>query len=86
MSAAQKSKRKKARVERQRKYKWIFVNGKQVRIKQPDTTEGMDPEDYIRLNADEIWLTQNERYDILFEREMQGKESAGNFSVDEPED
>ncbi len=65
LSAAQKRARKKAKEERQRKYMWIFMNGKQVRIKRPLTIEGMDPDDFIRQNADPIWLHQNEMWEYI---------------------
>jgi hypothetical protein len=54
LTAAQKRARKKAKQERQKKYMWVFMNGKQVRINRPPTTEGMDPDAFIRRNADPI--------------------------------
>lgn len=68
LTAAQKRRKREAKAERQKKYKWIFINGKQVRIKRPETFDGMDEEEFIRRNACDIWLTQNGRYDILDER------------------
>ncbi len=65
LTAAQKRARKKAKEERQRKYMWVFMNGKQVRIKRPPTIEGMDPDDFIRQNADPIWLHQNEMREYI---------------------
>ena len=44
--------RREAKAERQRKYMWVFMNGKQVRIKRPPTIEGIDADEYIRQNAD----------------------------------
>ncbi len=60
LSAAQKRARKAAKVERQKKYQWVFMNGKQVRVKRPSTIDGMDVDEFIRRNADPIWLHQNE--------------------------
>ena len=68
MTALQKRKRKEAKAERQKKYQWVFMNGKQVRIRRPEKIDGLDPEEYIRRNADDIWLTQNGYYEILHER------------------
>lgn len=65
LTAAQKRARKKAKQERQRKYMWIFMNGKQVRINRPPTIDGMDPDDFIRQNADPIWLYQNEMWEYI---------------------
>jgi len=65
LTAAQKRAKKKAKAERKEKYMWVFMNGKQVRVKRPPTIEGMDPDEYIRQNADPIWLHQNEMWECL---------------------
>lgn len=41
------------------------MNGKQVRIKRPETIDGLDPDEFIRRNADPIWLHQNEMWEYL---------------------
>ena len=65
LTAAQKRARKKAKVERQKKYMWVFRNGKQVRIKRPPTIDGMDIDEFIQENADPIWLHQNKMWDYI---------------------
>ena len=65
LTAVQKRARKKAKAERQKKYMWIFMNGKQVRVKRPPTIEGMDVDEYIQQNADPIWLHQNEMWEYI---------------------
>jgi hypothetical protein len=65
LTAAQKKARKKAKAERQQKYMWVFMNGKQVRVKRPETVEGMDVDEFIRRNADPIWLHQNEMWEYM---------------------
>ncbi len=65
LTTAQKRARKKAKAERQRKYMWVFMNGKQVRVKRPLTIEGMDADEYIQKNADPIWLHQNEMWEYI---------------------
>ncbi len=65
LTAAQKRARKKAKQARQKKYMWVFMNGKQVRIKRPPTIDGMIPDDFIRKNADPIWLHQNEMWENI---------------------
>jgi hypothetical protein len=65
LTAAQKRARKKAKAERQKKYMWVFMNGKQVRIKRSPTLEGMDVDEYIQHNADPIWLHQNEMWEYI---------------------
>jgi 16S rRNA U516 pseudouridylate synthase RsuA-like enzyme len=61
LTAAQK----KAKAERQKKYMWVFMNGKQVRVKRPETIEGMDVDEFIRRNSDPIWLHQNEMWEYM---------------------
>ena len=65
LTTAQKRARKKAKAERQRKYMWVFMNGKQVRVRRPPTIEGMDADEYLQKNADPIWLHQNEMWEYI---------------------
>ena len=50
---------------RQREYMTIFINGKQKRVKREPTIDGMSVDDFIRENADPIWLMQNKMYEDL---------------------
>ena len=54
LTAALKRAKKEAKAERKKKYMWIFMNGKQVRINRPPTTDGMDVDEFILQNADPI--------------------------------
>ena len=65
LTNAQKRARKKAKAERQKKYKWVFMNGKQVRVKRLLMIDGMDADEIIRQNADPIWLHQNEMWEYI---------------------
>ena len=65
LSAADKRARKVAKAERQKKYQWVFMNGKQVRIKRPPTIDGMGVDEFIRNNADPIWLHQNVMWEYI---------------------
>lgn len=65
LSAAQKRARKATKAERQKKYQWVFMNGKQVRVKRPPTIDGMAVDEFIRRNADPIWLHQNEMWEYI---------------------
>ncbi len=65
LTAAQKRARKEAKAERQKKFMWVFMNGKQVRVKRPPTIDGMDVDKYIRQNADPTWLHQNEMWEYI---------------------
>ena len=61
----QTSQEKAAKKRRRREYMTIFVNGKQKRVKRPATIDGMDVDEFIRANADAIWLHQNELWEYL---------------------
>ncbi|MGR3317658.1 MAG: hypothetical protein ACUZ8O_04190 [Candidatus Anammoxibacter sp.] len=65
LTASQKRAKKAAKAERQKKYQWVFMNGKQVRIKRTPTIDGMGVDEFIRQNADPIWLHQNEMWEYL---------------------
>lgn len=43
----------------------IFVNGKQKSVRRPVLIEGLDPDEFIRRNADPIWLHQNEMWEYM---------------------
>ena len=74
LTAAQKRARKKAKAERQKKYMWVFMNGKQVRVKRAETIDGMDKDEFIRRNADPIWLHQNEMWEYMDQEENKDEE------------
>ena len=61
LTAADKAKKKR----RQKEYMTIFVKGKQKRVKRPQTIDGMDVDEFIRKNADPIWLHQNEMWEYM---------------------
>lgn len=50
---------------RQKEYITIFINGKQKRVTRPPTIDGMDIDEFIRKNADPIWLHQNEMWECI---------------------
>lgn len=61
LTPAQKAAKKK----KQQEYMTIFVNGKQKRVKRPPTIDGMDVNDFIKNNADPIFLHQNELWEYM---------------------
>jgi hypothetical protein len=63
LTAAEKAEKKR----RRREYMTIFVNGKQKRAKRPPTIDGMDADEFIRRNADPIWLHQDEMWEYMTE-------------------
>lgn len=56
---------KAAKKKRQQEYMTIFINGKQKRVKRPLTIDGIAVEEFIRRNADPIWLHQNELWEEM---------------------
>lgn len=65
LTPAQKAAKKK----RQQEYMTIFINGKQKRVKRPLTIDGMDVDEFIKRNADPLWLHQNEMWEYIDESE-----------------
>ncbi len=56
---------KSAKKRRKNETMIIFIHGKQKRVKRPETIDGMSPEEFIRLNADPLWLHQNEEWHLM---------------------
>ena len=53
------------RRRRRRETMVIFIGGQQKRVPRPPTIEGLPVDEYIRRNADPIWLHQNEMWEYL---------------------
>ena len=83
LTAAQKRAKKEAKAERKKKYRWVFMNGKQVRLERPRRIEGMSADDYVKRNADPIWLHQNEMWEYI-EQNPHQKETGK--SIEEKDD
>jgi hypothetical protein len=56
---------KKARRERRKKFMTIFVNGRQKRVPRPQLIDGLPVDEFIRRNADPIWLHQMGMWEYL---------------------
>lgn len=61
LSAAQKAEKKR----RKELYMFVFINGKQVRVKRPPQIEGMSVEEFMARNADDVWYHQNEMWEMI---------------------
>jgi hypothetical protein len=61
LTSAEKAEKRRRRKE----YMTIFINGKQKRVKRPPTIDGMDVDEFIRRNADPIWLHLNEMWEYM---------------------
>jgi len=69
-----------AKKRRREEYMTVFMNGKQKRIKRPPTIDGMDVDEFIRRNADPIWLHQNEMWEYMDQNT--GENDGGNLDID----
>jgi hypothetical protein len=50
---------KRARKRRREEFMTIFVNGKQKRVRRPPMVEGLPADEFVRRNANDIWLHEN---------------------------
>lgn len=60
---------RRARRKRRRETMVVFIHGKQKRVPRPPTIDGVAVEEFIRHNADPIWLHQNEMWEYIHDRE-----------------
>jgi 16S rRNA U516 pseudouridylate synthase RsuA-like enzyme len=65
LTAAEKAAKRKRRL----KFETIFLNGKMKRVRREPTVEGMPVAEFIRRNADPIWLHQNEMWEYMEENQ-----------------
>jgi len=61
LSTAEKARKQ----QRREKFMTVFLNGKQKRVQLPPTIEGMNVDEFIRRNADPVWLHQNEMWELM---------------------
>lgn len=53
---------------RKQEFMTVFINGKQKRVRRPPTIEGLPVDEFIRRNADPIWLHQHGYWELLDEQ------------------
>lgn len=80
LSQAQKQLKKAAKAERQKKYQWVLMGGKQIRVKCEQTIDGLAAGEFMSQNANPILLHQIGLYEELHaqEGEMAEAEAEGN--------
>jgi len=61
LTAAQRAAKRRNR----REFMTIFVHGKMKRVRRPPTIDGMDVDEFIRRNADPIWLHQEGLWEYM---------------------
>jgi len=57
-----------AKKKRNREFMTIFINGRQKRVRREPTIDGIPVEEFIRRNADPIWLHQHEMWEDMEEQ------------------
>jgi 16S rRNA U516 pseudouridylate synthase RsuA-like enzyme len=70
LTAQEKAEKKR----RQKEFMFIFINGKQKRVRRPPTIDGIPVDEFIRQNADPIWLHQNEMWEYMEQPEPMSEE------------
>ena len=55
------------KARRKREFMTIFIHGKMKRVRRPQQIDGMDADEFIRRNADPLWLHQNEMWEYVKE-------------------
>jgi 16S rRNA U516 pseudouridylate synthase RsuA-like enzyme len=61
LTAAEKAAKKRRKAE----FQTVFINGKQKRIRRPPTIDGMDVNEFIRRNADPLFLHEMEMWELM---------------------
>jgi hypothetical protein len=57
---------------------FIFINGKQKRVRRPQTIDGMSVDEFLMRNADPVWLHQNEMWEYMAEaRDVDEQDNLG---------
>ena len=63
LTAAEKA----ARRKRRQAFETIFINGKMKRVRREPMIDGLPVDEFIRRNADPLWLHQNEMWELMEE-------------------
>jgi len=53
------------KARRKREFMTIFIHGKMKRVRRPQQIDGIDADEFIRRNADPLWLHQNEMWEDM---------------------
>lgn len=56
---------KRARRERKKNWMFIFVGGKQKRVRRPPQIDSMPVDEFLAANADPLWLHENEMWELI---------------------
>ncbi len=59
------SQQKAAKAKQHREYRTILINGKQKKVKREPAIDGIAVEEFIKNNAEPVWLHQNEMWELM---------------------
>ena len=74
LTAAQRAEKKR----RKELYQMVFIGGRQKRVRRPPLVDGMPLDEFIRRNADPIWLHENGYWEFLQSGENREDEEPGD--------
>ena len=63
LAAAKKAAKKRRKAE----FQTVFIGGKMKRVRRPPTIDGMDVDEFIRRNADPIFLHEMGMWELMEE-------------------
>jgi hypothetical protein len=67
-----------ARRRRRREFEIAFVNGRQKRVRRPPTIDGLSAGEFIRRNADPVWLHENGMWELMDDGPAAVEDARGN--------
>lgn len=73
---------KQAKKQRREQFEWVFIGGKQKRVRREPTIEGLSVEEFILQNADPIWLHQEGLWEYINLGAEDGPEPTNEGSSD----
>lgn len=68
---------KDAKKARREQYEWIFVRGKQKRVRRTPTIDGLSVDEFILRNADPLWLHQEGLWEYIDRQDEEGADEDG---------
>ncbi len=68
LTAAEKAAKKRRKAE----FQTVFINGKQKRVRRRPTIDGMEVDEFIRRNADPVFLHEMEMWHLMDEPGVSG--------------
>lgn len=81
LTAAEKA----AKARNKAQFMFIFINGRQKKVRRPEYIDGLVDDDFIARNADPLWLHQNEMWHLIPEPEPEPDPDEGCLATPDDE-